>query len=149
MIHLALYQPDIPQNTGAAIRLCACMGLNLDIIEPCAFPWDDKKIRRGAMDYYDAAHIKRHASWQHFIESYQNNHRIILLTTKAAVPYTEFTFEKNDILLAGNESSGAPDNVHKAADARILIPMQGNMRSLNVINALSMVSGEALRQIQT
>ncbi len=143
-ITLALYQPDIPQNVGAAMRLCACMGCPLDIIEPCGFPWDERKIRQSAMDYYEAAHLTRHSSWDKFRETQQS--RLILMTTKAALPYTDFTFQPGDILLAGRESAGAPENVHNAADARIFIPMQPGLRSLNVINASAMILGEALRQ---
>ncbi len=146
LIHLALYQPDIPQNAGAAMRLCACLGAPLDIIEPCGFIWDDRKIRRAGMDYIDALDIQRHASWPAFIDSYQNRRRIILLTTKAQSAYTDFAFMPNDIILAGRESAGVPDDVHEAADERITIPMAPGMRSLNVVNAAAMVLGEALRQ---
>jgi tRNA (cytidine/uridine-2'-O-)-methyltransferase len=144
-IRLALYQPDIPQNVGAAMRLCACLGCPLDIIEPCGFPWDERKIRQSAMDYFEAAAITRHTSWDKFRENKQG--RIILLTTKAAVPYTAIAFQPGDILLAGRESAGVPDDVHDAADARVLIPMKAGLRSLNVINACAMVMGEALRQM--
>jgi tRNA (cytidine/uridine-2'-O-)-methyltransferase len=145
-ITLALYQPDIPQNVGAAMRLCACIGCPLDIIEPCGFPWDERKIRQSAMDYYEAARLTRHGSWDKFREARQK--RLILMTTKAALPYTDFTFQPGDILLAGRESAGVPDDVHNAADARIFIPMQPGLRSLNVINASAMILGEALRQIR-
>lgn len=144
-VRLALYQPDIPQNVGAAMRLCACLGCPLDIIEPCGFPWDERKIRQSAMDYYEAARPKRHISWQAFHESRQG--RLILMTTKAALPYTDFRFQAGDILMAGRESAGAPDEVHAAADARIFIPMQPGLRSLNVVNASAMILGEALRQV--
>ena len=144
MIALALYQPDIPQNVGAAIRLCACLGCGLHIIEPCGFPWDVRKIRQSAMDYYDAARLERHGSWEKFRE--QRRGRLVLLTTKGAVPYTDFTFQPDDILVAGRESAGVPEDVHNAADARLLIPMRPGFRSLNVINAAAMVLGEALRQ---
>ena len=146
MIRLALYQPDIPQNTGAAIRLCACMGLGLDIIEPCGFLLDDRKIRQSAMDYANEFDLTRHTSWQSFLDLYQGNRRIILLTTKTETGYTGFEFKNDDILLAGRESAGVPDDVHKAADACITIPMPGGGRSLNVINAMAMVTGEAMRQ---
>ena len=146
MINLALYQPDIPQNTGAAIRLAACLGLKLDIIEPCGFPWDDAKIRRAAMDYIDHIEIHRHTSWNMFRKIYTGR-RVILMTTRAAQSYLDFTYEKGDILLAGRESAGVPDEVHAACDGRILIPMSGGVRSLNVINACAMITGEALRQI--
>lgn len=145
-LRLALYQPDIPQNAGAAIRLCSCLGIGLDIIEPCGFPWDDSKIRRAAMDYIDAAALVRHSSWEGFIAAYPHS-RKILMTTKAAVPYTAFTFQEGDILIAGRESAGVPNQVHEAADGRVLIPMRPGMRSLNVINSAAMISGEALRQV--
>lgn len=146
MIRVALYQPDIPQNTGAAMRLCACLGMGLDIIEPCGFVLDDKKIRRSGMDYVQNLELVRHQSWERFLETYQGKRRIVLLTTKADGPYTDFTFAPDDILLAGRESAGTPEDVHAAADARITIPMPGGGRSLNVVNSLAMVSGEALRQ---
>jgi tRNA (cytidine/uridine-2'-O-)-methyltransferase len=146
-IHLALYQPDIPQNTGAAIRMSACLGLSLDIIEPCGFLWDSRKIRQSAMDYYDQASIARHSSWNRFLEAYQGKQRIILLTTKTETNYTDFTFQKGDILLAGSESAGVPQNVHDIVDERLTIHMHGVARSMNVINASAMIVGEALRQI--
>lgn len=144
--HLALYQPDIPQNTGAAMRLCACLGLTLDIIEPCGFVWDERKIRASGMDYTDLAVVKRHASWEDFLATYPDQ-RLILMTTKGAVPYTDFTFQAGDILIAGRESAGVPDDVHNTVDARVVIPMQAGARSLNVINASAMVLGEAIRQV--
>src|SRR3982750_3412876 len=112
-IRLALYQPDIPQNSGAAMRLCACLGAGLDIIEPCGFVWDDKKIRRSGMDYIDAVDMKRYVSWTQFLDSQRGKRRIILLTTKGAAAYTEFVFRPDDILLAGRESAGVPDEVHE------------------------------------
>lgn len=145
MIRLALYQPDIPQNVGAAMRLTACLGVPLDIIEPCGFPWDQKKIRSAAMDYIDHVALTRHDSWAAFREK-QDKKRLVLLTTKSALPYWDVIFQPGDILLAGRESAGVPDEVHDAADIRVTIPMHGVMRSLNVINACSMVLGEALRQ---
>lgn len=146
MLRLALYQPDIPQNTGAAMRLCACLGTGLDIIEPCGFVLDDRKIRRSGMDYIENTDIQRHTSWDRFLDVYQGKRRIILLTTKTETAYTAFTFRPDDILLAGRESAGVPDDVHNTADGRITIPMPGGGRSLNVINASAMVLGEALRQ---
>jgi tRNA (cytidine/uridine-2'-O-)-methyltransferase len=145
MMALALYQPEIPQNVGAAIRLCACLGLELLIIEPCGFPWDEKKIRQSALDYMTKINLQRFSSWQSFLDFAQQR-RIVLMTTKAALPYTDFTFQPGDILLAGRESSGAPDFVHARADGRIVIPMNEGLRSLNVINAVAMITGEALRQ---
>ncbi len=141
---LALYQPDIPQNVGAAMRLCACLGVGLDIIEPCGFPWDERKIRQAGMDYIEGLQYIRHENWSKF--RVQVGGRLILMTTKGALPYTEFNFQTGDVLLAGRESAGVPDEIHETADARIFIPMQTGMRSLNVVNAAAMILGEALRQ---
>lgn len=148
MINLAFYQPDIPQNVGAAMRLCACLGTGLEIIEPCGFVWDDRKIRQSAMDYYDACGLVRHTSWRAFLDTNQGKRRIVLLTTKAAEPYTGFAFAPDDVLLMGRESAGVPDDVHAAADARLIIPMRPGLRSLNVVNAAAIVMGEALRQTE-
>lgn len=145
-IKIALYQPDIPQNVGAMMRLCACLNVGLEVIEPCGFPWDEKKIRQSAMDYFDAANINRHSSWNAFIESHSAPARIILMTTRADMDYIDFKFQPGDILLAGRESSGVPEDIHNAADSRLAIPMQGGLRSLNIVNATSMILGEALRQ---
>lgn len=147
MINLALYQPDIPQNVGAAMRLCACLGLPLDIIEPCGFPFDEGKIRRSGMDYIDHVALKRHMSWPSFREA-SAGRRVILLTTKTTASYLDFSFRSGDILLAGRESAGVPDEVHDACDARITIPMASGMRSINVVNACAMVCGEAIRQLR-
>lgn len=147
MIEIALYQPDIPQNVGAALRLCACMGVPLNIIEPCAFPWNERKIRRAAMDYIEKADYKRFTSWRDF-RAQKDGRRIVLMTTKAAQPYTDFRFAPGDILLAGSESGGAPPEVHEAAAARVMIPLRPGLRSLNVISATAMILGEALRQTQ-
>ncbi len=146
MLRLALYQPDIPQNTGAAIRLCACLGIGLDVIEPCGFVWDDKKIRRSGMDYVEGADIRRHDSWPRFTEQYKGRQRLVLLTTRGALPYTAFAFAPDDIILAGRESGGVPDDVHGMVDARLIIPLQTGRRALNVVTAAAMVAGEALRQ---
>jgi len=145
MPSLALYQPDIPQNVGAAMRLCAGLGVPLAIIEPCAFPWDEKKIRHAAMDYMTKVNMTRYSSWEVFCDSHASQ-RIILMSTKSAIPYTDFTFQGGDILLAGSESAGVPPHVHDSACARLLIPLQEGLRSLNVVNASSMMLGEALRQ---
>lgn len=145
-MNLALYQPDIPQNAGAAMRLCACLGVGLDIIEPCGFVWDERKIKISAMDYFDAAHIIRHASWSAFRAAYAGR-RIVLLTTKADIVYTDFVFAPDDILLMGRESAGVPEDVHAAVDARVRIRLVPEMRSLNVVNAAAMVLGEAIRQV--
>lgn len=146
MLKLALYQPDIPQNVGAAMRLCACLGMEMDIIEPCGFPFNDKKIKQAGMDYMTLVNYTRHPSWENF-RSIHKERRIILMTTKASVPYTEFRFQAGDILMAGRESAGVPDDVHDAVDGRVLIPMHGEARSLNIVNACAMIAGEALRQI--
>ena len=145
LINLALYQPEIPQNTGAAMRLTACLGIPLDIIEPTGFVWDESKIRRSAMDYIDYVRLKRHRNWDEF-RSFHIGRRVILLTTKSDHSYLDFSFCYGDILLAGQESSGVPEHVHQTCDARVTIPMASGPRSLNVVNACAMVVGEALRQ---
>lgn len=146
---LCLFEPDIPQNTGSMIRLCACLGLELHIIEPCGFPLDDKKLKRVAMDYGDHVIITRHRSWKAFLELYQvkEKRRLVLLTTQATKNYTDFSFQEDDIVLLGRESSGVPDTVHKAVDHRIGIKTQAGTRSLNLVQAASMVAGEAIRQM--
>ena len=146
-MHLALYQPDIPQNLGGAIRLCACLGVELHVIEPCGFLLNDKKIRRVAMDYAKSVDYTRHTSWEAFMEwKHSNDARLLLLTTKSAEPYTAFAFQRGDMLLLGRESAGVPEEVHNAADARLIIPMAKGARSLNVVAAGALVLGEALRQ---
>jgi len=144
-LRLALYQPDMPTNTGSMLRLGACLGVGLDIIEPCGFVWDDKKLRRVAMDYIDHINYARHPSWEAFLQAKQVG-RIVLLTTKGATPYTDFQYRTNDILMVGRESAGVPDSVHDSADARVIIPMAEGLRSLNVALSAAMVLGEALRQ---
>lgn len=146
-INLALFQPEIPQNTGAAMRLAACMGIPLDIIEPTTFIWDDAKIRRSAMDYIDFVDLKRHSNWESFRTTYSGR-RVLLLTTKSDQSYLDFTFKDGDIMLAGQESAGVPDFVHESCDARLTIPMAAGLRSMNVVNACAMVVGEALRQVR-
>ena len=148
-MRLALYQPDIPQNTGTLLRLSACMGIGLDIIEPCGFILDDRRLKRAGMDYIDLAAMKRHNSWQSFEQqrkALSPAPRLVLLTTKATTAYSDFTFQPDDILLLGQESCGAPREVHDAADARIIVPMAGGVRSLNIAISAAMVLGEALRQ---
>ena len=145
-MEIALYQPDIAGNAGTIARLCACLGLKLTIIEPAGFLWDDSRLRRAGMDYLDIAAIIRSPSWEEFTEK-NRNHRLVLLTTKGTQGYLDFRFEPDDILLLGRESSGVTDEVHEKADARITIPMQKGVRSLNVALACAMVTGEALRQI--
>ncbi len=147
-MRIALYQPDIPQNVGAMIRLCACMDVGLDVIEPTSFPWDDRKIRQSAMDYIDKLDIVRHSSWEVFLSAHSSS-RIVLMTTKSVEPYTAFEFREDDILLAGSESAGVPGNIHDVASARICIPMKEGLRSLNIVNATSMILGEAIRQVRT
>lgn len=145
-LRVALYQPDIPGNMGAMIRLCAGLGVGLDVIEPCGFLWDDKRMDRSAMDYKDLCDLKRHNDWAAFQAS--RHGRLILLTTKGATDLYDFTFQPGDTLLAGRESVGAPDEVHAAADARIRIPMHGPARSLNVATACALVLGAALGQVR-
>ena len=147
MLKIALFQPDIPQNVGAMIRLAACTGTELDIIEPCGFPWNDRKIKQSAMDYLEHVDITRHACWEEF-KAHNEGRRIILMTTKTEDSYTNFTFNDGDILLAGQESTGAPEHIHAQCHARLTIPMFSNMRSLNIVNATSMILGEALKQTQ-
>lgn len=146
MLTLALYQPDIPQNVGAVMRLCACMGVGLDVIEPCGFPWDEKKIKTSALDYRNHIDVKRHSDWASFREHYAGR-RIILMTTKTDMRYTDFVFQDGDILLAGSESSGVPAQVHQEVSSAITIPMASAMRSLNIGMSCAMVIGEAVRQI--
>lgn len=143
-IDLALFQPDIPQNTGSLMRLTACLGVRLHIIEPCGFVLDDKSLKRVAMDYGAQADVTRHSSWEEFLEKKPG--RLILLTTKTPQPYTDFAFRSGDILLLGRESAGVPQQVVDKTDAQVTIPMQPGVRSLNVALAASMVLGEALRQ---
>lgn len=148
-MRLALYQPDIPQNAGSLMRLCACLGVALDIIEPCGFLLTDRNFRRSGLDYRDGVDLTRHASWEAFHAGRglgPSRGRLILLTTKGARPYAGFDFAPGDTLIVGRESAGAPQEVHDAADARLLIPMRPGMRSLNVAQAAAMVLGEALRQ---
>lgn len=145
---LALYQPDIPQNTGTILRMCACLGLAAAIIEPAGFLASDKHFRRAGMDYLAHVAITRHAHWSAFeIWRRANGRRLVLLTTKADQAYTAFSYMPGDILLVGRESAGVPDKVHAAADARLVIPLQPPMRSLNIAVAAAMVAGEAVRQL--
>jgi len=146
-MRLALYQPDIPQNTGTILRLCSCLGIEAHIIEPAGFPSTDRAFRRAGMDYLDAVAITRHASWPDF-EAWRGREacRVVLFTTQASKSYLDFSFAPDDVLLFGRESAGAPEAVHAAADARLLIPMRPGMRSLNVAMAAALAAGEALRQ---
>ena len=151
-MRLALYQPDIPQNTGAILRLAACMGVAVDIVEPCGFVLDDRRLRRAGMDYLDGVSVDRHASWEAFLRARRTRHeggqgeRLVLLTTRASEPYHRFRFRPGDTLLLGRESAGVPERVRAAADDEATIPMAPGMRSLNVALAAAMVLGEALRQ---
>ncbi len=144
-MRLALFEPDIPQNLGAFIRLAAGLGVALDIVEPCGFPVDDKRIRRAAMDYYDLATIVRHASWEAFCRDRPAG-RLVLLTTAGDTAFPEVTFQASDILLLGRESAGVPKDVHDAAALRLRIPLQPGARSLNVALAAAVVLSEGLRQ---
>lgn len=149
-MRIALYQPDIPQNTGTIIRMAVCLGLSVDIIMPCGFPFSDRALRRAGMDYLDQADISKHTEWNAFEASRRaSGGRLVLLTTRAATPYTECAFRADDVLLLGRESAGVPAKVHDAADEHVLVPMAGGMRSLNVAVAAAMVVGEALRQTQS
>lgn len=145
-MRIALYQPDIPQNAGAIMRLAACLGVPLDLIEPAGFLLDDRRLKRAGMDYLDLLNLTRHRSWAAFLERRPPGCRLILLTTRAPLPYHRFVFERDDILLLGRESAGVPDEVHATAEARVRIPLRAGARSLNVALAASMVLGEALRQ---
>ena len=149
-MRLVLFQPDIAQNTGTMMRLCACVDMGIDIIEPCGFIFNDKAMRRAGMDYLDMVDYRRHASWDDFLKYHENNSdeygRIVLMTTKASVPYIDFEFLENDVILMGRESAGVPDEVHNTADARVVIPMNEKARSINVAVSATMVLGEAMRQ---
>jgi tRNA (cytidine/uridine-2'-O-)-methyltransferase len=144
-MRLALFQPDIPQNLGAFIRLSAGLGVPLDVIEPCGFPVDDKRIRRAAMDYYDLARLTRHASWAAFCRDRPPG-RLVLLSTAGATRLPEAVFRPDDVLLLGRESAGVPPEVHERADLRVRVPLQAGARSLNVALSAAMVLSEALRQ---
>ena len=144
-MRLALYQPDIAPNAGTIIRLCACLGVALDVIEPCGFVWSDRKLRRAGMDYVEHARVARHNSWDTYRHSRESG-RLVLLTTKADLSYADFAFRADDTLMLGRETAGVPDDVHDAADARLRVPMMAGARSLNVALAAAMVLGEALRQ---
>ena len=146
-MQLALYQPDIPQNTGTILRLGACLGVPVHVIAPAGFDLSDRRLKRAGLDYLDHVRLVRHASWAAFEDWRRDAQaRLILLTTGAALPYTGFAFAAGDVLLLGRESAGVPDEVHRAADARLVIPIEPGLRSLNVATAAAMVLGEALRQ---
>lgn len=148
-MRIALYQPDIAQNTGTILRLCACCGIEAHIIEPTGFPSSDRALRRAGMDYLDHVSLLRHRSWaafEHWRRESAGSPRLLLLTTAGDVPYLDFAYRAGDILLFGRESAGVADEVHAVADARLVIPMRPGMRSLNVALAAAMVAGEMLRQ---
>jgi tRNA (cytidine/uridine-2'-O-)-methyltransferase len=146
-MRIALYEPDIPQNTGTILRLAACLGVEAHIVEPAGFPTSDRAFRRAGMDYLDRVSILRHIDWSAF-EAWRRAHdlRLILFTTAAAGSYLEHGYREGDILMFGRESSGVPEAVHRAADARVVIPMRPGLRSLNVAMAAAMALGEAIRQ---
>lgn len=144
-MRIALYQPDIPQNAGTILRTAACLGVAVDIIEPCGFVLEDRQLRRAGMDYLDRAALVRHRSWTAFVEQ-RNAGRLLLLTTRGETPYAAFRFAADDTLLLGRESVGVPAAVHAVAAARLRVPMVAGMRSLNVAVTAAMVLGEALRQ---
>ena len=146
-MRLALYEPDIPQNAGAILRLGACLGVPVDIIEPCGFLWEDRRLKRAGMDYLELAQCTRHASWQRYLGCRPPG-RLLLLTSRGDVAYHRFAFRPDDTLLLGRESAGAPDAVHRRADARLVVPMRPGVRSLNVALAAALVLGEALRQTE-
>ena len=142
---IALFEPDIPQNTAAIIRTCACLGADLEIIEPCGFLLNDKRFKRVVMDYMDMKKIKFFKNLDHFLKT-KENQRIILMTTKASVSYTKFKFNNNDTILFGRESAGVPDTLHKLIKDRLKIPMMDNMRSLNIASSVAIILAESLKQ---
>ena len=144
-MRLALYEPDIPQNTGTLMRLCACLGVPLDIIEPCGFILSDKNLRRAGMDYIDHLDMTKHLNWEAF-KAASAGRRLVLMSTKAGGSFLDFEFRTGDVLIAGRESAGVPGHVHAECDARVFVPMKSGMRSLIVALASGIVLGEALRQ---
>jgi tRNA (cytidine/uridine-2'-O-)-methyltransferase len=146
-MRLALFQPDIPQNLGAAIRLAACFGVPLEIVEPCGFPLSDRSLRRAALDYGQKAELERRSSWSAFLGAPERGAgRLVLFTTRGATRLHDFEFAAGDTLLFGQESAGAPEAVHAAADARVFIPIRGDTRSMNLVTACAVGLAEALRQ---
>ena len=144
---IAFYEPDIPQNTAAIIRTCACLGADLEIIEPCGFLLSDKRFKRVVMDYMDWDKINLYQSSEHFFKA-KKNQRIVLMTTKASISYTKFNFNKNDTILFGRESAGVPKNIHELVNDRLKIPMNKNTRSLNIASSVAIVLAESMRQIE-
>ena len=148
-MRIALYQPDIPQNSGNILRLGACLGVSIDIIEPAGYVFDDKRFKRSSMDYINHIDYKRHIDWEAFFNwSKKNNFRLILLTTKVDKKYYDYNFKNNDILIFGRESAGVSEIVHSNVDEQITIPMKKGMRSINVSSAVALVAGEACRQLR-
>ncbi|GAA0274852.1 tRNA (cytidine(34)-2'-O)-methyltransferase [Methylorubrum aminovorans] len=147
MLHLALYQPDIPQNTGTMLRMAACLGVAVEIIEPAGFDVSDRNLRRSGMDYLDHVAITRHRSWDSF-QAWREaaGCRLVLATTAGSVPYTQHAFRDGDCVLMGRESAGVPEAVHAAAEARVVVPIRPGLRSLNVAVCAAMILGEAIRQ---
>ncbi|MGH6860317.1 MAG: tRNA (cytidine(34)-2'-O)-methyltransferase [Phyllobacterium sp.] len=147
-LRIALYQPDIPGNTGTILRMAACFGLGVDLIEPAGFDVSDRALKRAGMDYLEQAALTRHANWQEF-QAWRlgENRRLLLFSTRAAMPYTEFAFQRGDVLLLGRESAGVPDDVHQAADSRLIIPMVAGARSLNLALSAAIAASEAMRQL--
>ena len=145
-MRLALFEPDIPQNTAALLRLAACFGIDLDLIEPCGFLLDDRRFRRAALDYVALCRVTRHGSWSDFLTAREPHTRLVLMTTSGTVPLHRFAFAPDDTILLGRESAGVPPQVHRAADARVVIPLRAPARSLNVALAGAIALAEALRQ---
>jgi len=147
-MRIALYQPDIPQNAGTILRMSACFGIPVDIIGPAGFDHSDRALRRAGLDYLEHAQLRRHLSWDAFLQrkTIEDGGRIVLLTTRADVAHIDFAFQPTDCLLLGRESAGVPEEVHHAADARVCIPMRAGFRSLNIAVATAIVLGEAMRQ---
>ena len=147
-MRIALYEPDIPQNTGNIFRLGACLGIPIDIIEPTSYLFDDKRFQRSSMDYFKYTKYKKHLDWESFYNwSKENNYRLILLTTKSNKKYSNYKFQSNDILLFGRESAGVTPSVHESVDEQLTIPMVKGLRSINVSSAVALVVGEACRQL--
>ena len=143
---IALFEPDIPQNTAAIIRICSCLGADLEIIEPCGFLFNDRRFKRVVMDYMDEKTIKFYQNYEEFFKA-KNNDRVILMTTKGTTIYTEFNFKSNDTILFGRESAGAPEKIHNLVNEKLKIPMMNNKRSMNIASSVAIVLGENLRQI--
>ena len=144
-LKIALFEPDIPQNTAAIMRTCSCLGAKLEIIEPCGFFLNDKRFKRVVMDYFDEKEVKFYQNSKDFFES-KKNQRIILMTTKASISYTTFKFDKNDTILFGRESAGVPENIHKIVKYRLKIPMKNDKRSLNIASSVAIILAESLKQ---